>query len=416
MNSNKIKTSQTFNLLEGAVNSQTVPDIVLNSLTLALELKSSDIHIQPEEKVVNIKFRIDGVLSDIITYDVSLHKSVVSRIKILSNLKIDETRVPQDGHANVMTTDGRPMDLRVSTLPTIKGEKIVMRLVDRSKDIPDLESLGMNPYNLQLLELALKNPNGVILTSGPTGSGKTTTLYAALKKLNTGSQNILTIEDPVEIPLIGTSQAQTKKEIGFTFASGLRAALRQDPDIIMVGEIRDKETLDTAIEASLTGHLVLSTIHTNSAIDTISRIQNMGIPNYLISSAVRCVIAQRLIRQVSSQYVEFKKPPKEIEDFIIGHLKGLPKLALDGVDLNDIKIAHKKPEVSDLDMYQGRIPIYEILNFDQDLKDIVSNSGSLKDISTKATQNGMVTLLQSGLIKVLQGKTTLTEVLRIVNS
>ena len=356
MNSNKIKTSQTYNLLEGAVNSQAVPDIVLNSLTLALELKSSDIHIQPEEKFVNIKFRIDGVLSDIIGYDVNLHKSVVSRIKILSNLKIDETRVPQDGHANVMTTDGRPMDLRVSTLPTIKGEKIVMRLVDRSKDIPDLNSLGMNPYNLQLLELALKNPNGVILTSGPTGSGKTTTLYAALKKLNTGSQNILTIEDPVEIPLIGTSQAQTKKEIGFTFASGLRAALRQDPDIIMVGEIRDKETLDTAIEASLTGHLVLSTIHTNSAIDTISRIQNMGIPNYLISSAVRCVIAQRLLRQVNSQYVEFKKPPKEIEDFIKGHLKDLPKLALDGVDLTDIKIAHKKPEVSDLDMYQGRIP------------------------------------------------------------
>lgn len=411
-----IKQNPDYQKLEASVSSQNVPEIVLNTLSLALALGVSDVHIQPEDENVFVRFRIDGLMHDVVSYANMVHPAVCSRIKIISNLKIDETRVPQDGHAQVTTVEGKSMDLRVSTLPTIKGEKIVMRLVDRSKDIPSLEVLGLSSYNLKLLKNALKNPNGVILTSGPTGSGKTTTLYSALNYLNDGKNNILTIEDPVEIPLKGTSQAQTKKEIGFDFAKGLRAALRQDPDIIMVGEVRDQETLNTAIEASLTGHLVFSTIHTNSAIETISRMINMGVPRYLIASSIRCVIAQRLVRKVNQDAIEFKENPKQVEDFVIANLKNAPKEFLEGIDLQNLKIPHIKENLSELDKFKGRVPLYEILIFTEDFKSALVNGESISELKKIAQKNGMITLLQSGLKNVLEGKTTLSEVLRIVNS
>lgn len=413
---NIIKQNSDYQKLESSVTSQNVPEIVLNTLSLALEIGVSDVHIQPEDEKVYIRFRIDGVMHDVITYATMVHPAICSRIKIISNLKIDETRIPQDGHAQVTTVDGKSMDLRVSTLPTIKGEKIVMRLVDRSKDIPTLESLGLSEYNLKLLKEALKNPNGVILTSGPTGSGKTTTLYSALNYLNDGKNNILTIEDPVEIPLKGTSQAQTKKEIGFDFAKGLRAALRQDPDIIMVGEVRDQETLNTAIEASLTGHLVFSTIHTNSAIETISRMINMGVPRYLLASSIRCVIAQRLVRKVNPDAVEYKQNPAQVEDYIKANLKEAPEQFLKDVDLADLKIPHLKEGLTDLDKFKGRVPLYEILIFTEEFKNALVSGEPISVLRKIAKKNGMVTLLQSGLRSVLQSKTTLSEILRIVNS
>ena len=413
---NIINQNQDYQKLESSVASQNVPEIVLNTLSLALEIGVSDVHIQPEDDKVFIRFRIDGMMHEVISYANMVHPAICSRIKIISNLKIDETRIPQDGHAQVTTVDGKSMDLRVSTLPTIKGEKIVMRLVDRTKDIPSLEALGMSQYNLKLLKEALKNPNGVILTSGPTGSGKTTTLYSALNYLNDGKSNILTIEDPVEIPLKGTSQAQTKKEIGFDFAKGLRAALRQDPDIIMVGEVRDQETLNTAIEASLTGHLVFSTIHTNSAIETISRMINMGVPRYLLASSIRCVIAQRLVRKVNPDAIEYKPSPIQVEDYIKANLKDAPSQFLKDVDLTEFKIPHLKDGLTDLDKFKGRVPLYEILVFTQEFKNALVGGETIGELKKIAKRNGMVTLLQSGLKSVLDSKTTLSEILRVVNS
>ncbi len=416
MNQTLITSNSEFDKLSQAVSSQNVPEIVLSALSLALNLKVSDVHIQPESDQVYLRFRIDGVLHDVIQFPSIIHPAIVSRVKIISKLKIDETRIPQDGHANVVTQDKKQMDLRISTLPTINGEKVVMRLVDRSKDIPSLQQLGLHAYNLQLLQQVLKNPNGIILTSGPTGSGKTTTLYSCLSLLNSGKTNILTIEDPVEIPLTGTSQSQTKKDIGFTFATGLRAALRQDPDIIMVGEIRDEETMQTAIEASLTGHLVLSTIHTNSAIETISRMINMGIPRYLIASSLRCVIAQRLVRKVNPEAVDIKAPNPKIQDFFANSLKTLAESITKDLALDNVQIPHLKEGLSELDKFSGRTPLYEILVFTEEFKTALIDGATIPELKKIAIKNGMMTLMQSGLIKVLEGKTTLSEILRVVNS
>lgn len=258
---------------------------------------ASDIHVEPLSTFVRLRYRVDGELREILEYQSFLHQGVVARFKILSDLKIDESRIPQDGRIS-QTIDGKPLDLRVSTLPTVHGEKIVMRIVDKSKKIPELSKLGIEGKNNKLLIKALSLPNGVILTSGPTGSGKSTTLYSALTMLNAPNVNIMTLEDPVENQVDGISQSQVKPQIGYTFANGLRTALRQDPDIIMVGEMRDKETVDIAIEASLTGHLVLSTIHTNNASETITRILNMGVQPFLIPASLNLVIAQRLIKRV----------------------------------------------------------------------------------------------------------------------
>ncbi len=248
---------QKLQLLQDAILAGNIPQLVLNMISYALELRSSDIHVEPEQNTIRIRYRVDGVLRQVVEYPHNIHPAVVSRIKIMSNMKIDEQRVPQDGRCEVTTKDGREMDLRVSTLPTINGEKIVMRIQDRSRKIPELSELGMQGNSLKFFQEALQLPNGIILTTGPTGSGKTTTMYSALNNLNRIEVNILTIEDPVEIQMDGLNQSQVHPDINYTFANGLRTALRQDPNIIMVGEIRDRETIDIAIEASLTGHLVL---------------------------------------------------------------------------------------------------------------------------------------------------------------
>ena len=401
-----------------AISVSNVPQIVLIIMSLALDLKTSDIHIEPEEERVRIRYRIDGVLRQIAEYKNNMHPAVVSRVKIMSELKIDETRIPQDGRTSVKTTDGREMDLRVSTLPTVNGEKIVMRLQDKSKQIPTLEKLGILGNAQKAIKQALVKPNGVILTSGPTGSGKTTTLYASLNILNQESVNILTIEDPVEIQLDGLNQAQVKADIGFDFAKGLRAALRQDPDIIMVGEIRDHETIDVAIEAALTGHLVFSTIHTNSAVETITRIANMGIPHYLIASAVDTIIAQRLVRRVNPDKCErYQLEPKKLEAIkkAIAHIPDSEKANYPEIDFENPTFLRPLPQYK-MTAYSGRVGVYEVLTMTANLKDSILKGSNVLELQAIAQKDGMVTLEQYGLILAMKGLTTLEEVYRIANT
>ena len=404
--------------LEKAISVSNVPQIVLLIMSLALDLKTSDIHIEPEEERVRIRYRIDGVLRQIAEYKTNMHPAIVSRVKIMSELKIDETRIPQDGRTSVKTTDGREMDLRVSTLPTVNGEKIVMRLQDKSKQIPALEKLGILGNALKAIQRALVKPNGVILTSGPTGSGKTTTLYASLNILNQESVNILTIEDPVEIQLDGLNQAQVKADIGFDFAKGLRAALRQDPDIIMVGEIRDHETIDVAIEAALTGHLVFSTIHTNSAVETITRIANMGVPHYLIASAVDTIIAQRLVRRVNPDKCEKYTPDTKTLEAVKRAIAQIPdseKANYPELDFDNPTFLRPLPQYKQT-AYSGRVGVYEVLTMSANLKDAILKGSNVLELQQIAQQDGMVTLEQYGLILAMKGFTTIEEVYRIANT
>jgi len=404
--------------LEKAIKASNVPQTVLLVMSLALDLKTSDIHMEPEEDRVRIRYRIDGMLRQITEYKTNMHPAVVSRVKIMSDLKIDETCIPQDGRTSVQTQDGREMDLRVSTLPTVNGEKVVMRLQDKSKAIPTLEALGILGNAQKAIKKSLLKPNGVILTSGPTGSGKTTTLYASLNILNKEGVNILTIEDPVEIQLDGLNQAQVKADIGFDFAKGLRAALRQDPDIIMVGEIRDHETIDVAIEAALTGHLVFSTIHTNSAVETITRIANMGVPQYLIASAVDTIIAQRLVRRINPdkcQKYQLEGKTLETVRAAIAKIPDSEKANYPDLDFDNPTFLKPLPQFAQT-AYKGRVGVYEVLTMTGQLKDAILKGANVLELQNVAQSEGMVTLEQYGLILAMKGLTTLDEVYRVSNA
>lgn len=402
--------------LQDAILAGNIPQMVLSTISNALDLRSSDIHIEPEENTVRIRYRVDGVLRRIVEYPHNIHPAVVSRIKIMSNLKIDEQRMPQDGRSTVSTKDGREMDLRISTLPTVRGEKVVMRIQDKSRKIPDLPDLGLRGKSLLSFEDALGLPNGIILTTGPTGSGKTTTMYSALTRLNDVEVNILTIEDPVEIQLDGLNQSQVHADIDYTFANGLRTALRQDPDIIMVGEIRDRETIDIAIESSLTGHLVLSTIHTNSAVETLNRILNMGVPPFLMASTIELIIAQRLVRKLCQ---DCKTPVTESDEQIME----LVKMAMDRLgpqeeldpELARNMVFYTAPGCDKCDNigFQGRIGLYEVMRMNNDLRRMILSGDNILEIEKAAMKHGMVTLEQSGIINALNGLTSLDEVYRV---
>lgn len=401
--------------LQEAILSGNIPQMVLSTISNALDLRSSDIHIEPEENTVRIRYRVDGVLRQIVEYPHNIHPAVVSRIKIMSNLKIDEQRMPQDGRSTVTTKDGREMDLRISTLPTVKGEKVVMRIQDKSRKIPDLPDLGLQGNALHFFEEALSLPNGIILTTGPTGSGKTTTMYSALSRLNKIEVNIMTIEDPVEIQLDGLNQSQVHPDINYTFANGLRTALRQDPDIIMVGEIRDRETIDIAIESSLTGHLVFSTIHTNSAVETLTRILNMGVPPFLLASTVELIIAQRLVRQLCSACKVPAEPDAELLDIVKKTIKNIH--SQDEIEPEKLQnLAFFGPQGCDeCDGigYKGRVGLYEVMRMTNELRRMILTGESTLDIEQKAMEGGMVTLEQVGIIKALKGETSLDEVYRV---
>ncbi|MBI2634663.1 type II/IV secretion system protein [Candidatus Peregrinibacteria bacterium] len=403
--------------LQDSILSANVPQMVMVCIGYALDLRSSDIHLEPLKNRIRIRYRIDGVLRQIVEYPPNLHPAVVSRIKIMSNLKIDEQRLPQDGRADVTTGEGKEMDLRISTLPTVNGEKVVMRIQDKSRKIPDLPALGISGISLRNLQEALEAPNGIIINTGPTGSGKTTTLYSCLMRLNTNDVNILTIEDPVEIQLDGLNQSQVHPDIDFNFASGMRSALRQDPDIIMVGEIRDKETANTAIEASLTGHLVLSTLHTNSAVESLTRLINMGIQPYLITSTIELIIAQRLVRKLCDNC---KKPTQTGPELLELVKKALSGLHVEGeIDKNLVEKlqffeavgCEKCGKIG----YYGRLGLYEVLRMNNELRKLIAEGATTMQIQEAAQNGGMVTLEQAGIIRALEGLTTLDEVYRVAN-
>jgi type IV pilus assembly protein PilB len=395
-------------------NAQLICNLIIGG---AVSMKSSDIHIEPLSNYVRIRYRIDGVLTEVVEYQQFLHSQIVARFKILANLRIDESRMPQDGRIST-TIDEKSLDLRVSTLPTVNGEKIVMRIVDKSKKIPDLDVLGIEGINGERLKKAIALPNGIILTSGPTGSGKSTTLYSCLTRLNGPDVNIMTLEDPVENTIDGVSQSQMFPDIGYTFASGLRTALRQDPDIIMVGEIRDKETINIAIEASLTGHLVLSTIHTNSAAETLTRILNMGIPAYLLPAAINAIIAQRLVRKLCP-HCRVAKRPEELDPKIQASVKkaiGLTSkdelLSRVGVERLNAPVFYEAAGCEHCNMtgYAGRVGIYEIMEITAPIKEAIIRGDSSVAINEAAVLAGMISLEQDGIMKALCGYTSLGEV------
>ncbi len=413
------KADEILKKLKDAVIAGAIPEILEHTFALSLEEDSSDIHIEPRRNIVQIRMRIDGRLRVMVEYPFNVHAGVVSKIKLMSNLKIDESRIPQDGRISTFVGE-KEVDLRISTLPTVNEEKVVMRVLDKSKKIPTLEELGLEGSSFEQFQKAISLPNGIILTSGPTGSGKTTTLYSAMNKLNSVDINILTLEDPVENQMEGLNQSQMKPMIGYSFATGLRTALRQDPDIIMVGEIRDKETIDVAVEASLTGHLVLSTIHTNSAVETITRILNMQVPDFLVTASVNCIIAQRLARKLC-QKCKNPAPPsldanKKIQEAftIFKPYRGLDMSLFNNPILYEANDGGCKE--CEGQGYRGRVGIFEVMLLGDKLKKAILDQMPSSELQRVAQKEGMVTLEQDGLIKALNGVTSLTEVYKLVKN
>lgn len=376
-----------------------VNQIIVN----ALSKRASDIHIEPYEDYVYVRYRIDGILHDILTLPAKLKGALVARIKIISNLDISERRIPQDGRIK-MRVGKREVDFRVSTLPSMFGEKVVMRVLEKGSLQLDLEKLGFEKQSLEYFLEALSRPYGMILVTGPTGSGKTTTLYSALMKIRKPEINIVTVEDPVEYTLPRITQVQVQEDIGRTFAQVLRAFLRQDPDVILVGEIRDFETAEIAIKAALTGHLVLSTLHTNDAPSTITRLINMGIEPFLISSSVVLIVAQRLARRLCEQC----KVKRTVESEII------KKLGYTKDDAKQYEIYEPKgcPECNNTG-YRGRVALYEVLPIWDEIKEMILSGASALEIRRESIKRGMITLRQSGIMKVLSGITSIEEVLRV---
>ena len=382
---------------------------------------SSDIHIEPLTSYVRLRYRLDGELREILEYQKFLHQGIVARFKILADLKIDESRIPQDWRIS-KTIEGKSLDLRVSTLPTVHGEKIVMRIVDKSKKIPDFHKLWIEWSNLEIIKKAISLPNGVILTSWPTGSGKSTTLYSALTLLNKINVNIMTLEDPVENQVDGVSQSQVKPDIGYSFASGLRTALRQDPDIIMVWEMRDKETVDIAIEASLTGHLVLSTIHTNNASETITRLLNMWVQPFLLPASVNAIIAQRLVKKLC--HCKKKVSIADVNPSVIKDVKHALAMISKKELASRASKAMKSPsfyepvgcDECEQTGYKGRVGLYEVLEITPGVKEMILEGNSAYNINKQAISDGMVSLEQDGIIKALNGQTSLEEVYRVAKT
>jgi type IV pilus assembly protein PilB len=375
-------------------------------LTDAIKRGASDIHIEPYEKEYRVRFRIDGILYEIMNPPLKLKDAMTSRMKILAKLDISEKRLPQDGRIKLkikLEDKNKELDFRVSVLPTLFGEKIVMRLLDKDNLRLDMTKLGFEPESLVRFEEAIFKPWGMVLVTGPTGSGKTNTLYSALSKVNSPEVNIMTAEDPVEFNLPGINQVQMKEQIGLNFAATLRSFLRQDPNIILVGEIRDFETAEIAIKAALTGHLVLSTLHTNDAPSTINRLMNMGIEPFLVATATQLIAAQRLVRRICGNC-------KEVVDMTPQAVANL---------------GYKKDEIGTFSIYKGRgcekcnntgykgrVGLIEVMNIDDDIRDLILAGGTAIDIKKKAIENGMITLRRSGLIKIKDGMTTVEEVVR----
>ena len=385
--------------------------LVNELITRAAEMQASDIHFEPREDSLVVRFRIDGVLQTVEQLPPGLRPAVTSRVKIMARLNIAEQRLPQDGRIKT-TVRGRELDLRVSTMPTLRGESVVLRLLDRSSAALDFEALGFDVCARTNLDRLLKEPNGIILVTGPTGSGKTTTLYAALETLNDPGRKIFTVEDPIEYQMAGINQIQVQPKIGLTFASALRSILRQDPDVILVGEMRDLETAEVAIQASLTGHLVLSTVHTNSAAATITRLIDMGVEEYLLASSLKGILAQRLVRRVCGACASPVDAGSVAADRVRELAKGLPRLS----GLADA--AHMRTaggcNVCRNTGYAGRTTISELIVVNEDIRRAILGRASEAALNEAAAAQGMTGMFENGLTKVLAGLTTLDDVMRAV--
>jgi type IV pilus assembly protein PilB len=389
--------------LEKATEDAPVVKLVNLILTDAIKRKASDIHIEPYEKTFRVRYRIDGVLYEVMKPPIKLRAAITSRIKIMSEMDIAERRLPQDGRIKIKLPGGKDMDYRVSCLPTLFGEKIVLRLLDKSNLQLDMTKLGYEEKPLKWFKEAIHKPFGMVLVTGPTGSGKTVSLYSALGELNDTTQNISTAEDPVEFNFAGINQVQMHEEIGLNFANALRSFLRQDPDIIMIGEIRDFETAEIGVKAALTGHLVLSTLHTNDAPSTISRMLNMGIEPFLVASAVNLITAQRLGRRVCSEckvlddvpkqaLLDAGVSPEEVDDFVCYRGEGCDKCNKTG--------------------YKGRVGIYQVMPMFEEIRELVLAGANTSEIKRESMRLGVKTMRQSALSKLKEGVTSLEEVLR----
>ena len=398
-------------------------------LEYAVKSRASDVHIEPLEKSLKIRCRIDGVLREVMQLPKSIEPALVSRIKILSNLKIDEHRIPQDGQFTVRVSD-KEVDLRIAISPVVWGEQVVIRLLDKAGNLFDLEQMGYAGRSLRTIRKGIKRPNGMVLTSGPTGSGKSTSLYALIKEIKTDAINIVTLEDPVEYKMDGVNQIQVNTDVGLTFANGLRSILRQDPDVVMVGEMRDGETANLGVQAALTGHLVFSTLHTNSAAGVLPRLLDMGIEPFLIASTVNTIIGQRLVRRVANRRDAYWSTPLETQMIkeTVGHL--LPKtkeeVANVSADLGykDLPLAGQTAYtlVKGRDTpatphgYAGRAGIFEVMDVTEAIQNLIVKRATSAEIQHKAIEQGMITMRQDGYLKALTGITTLEEVNRVTSA
>lgn len=383
-------------------NKLPITEIVNEIIYTAAQAGASDIHFDPSEKNIKVRFRIDGILIDYTIIPENIRKNLIARLKIISGMDITESRLPQDGAIKTMIKDIN-LDMRVSSLPTNEGEKIVIRILDYSSSLNGLESLGFSPKNLIKMKELIKEPNGIILVTGATGSGKSTTVYSLLQLLNTPKVNLVTVEDPVEMNIDGINQIQVNSEIGLTFANVLRSILRQDPDIIMIGEIRDDETAKIAVRASITGHLVLSTLHTNNALNTIERLRDMDVETYLLASSLNGIVSQKLARRICPHCIK-KRPAIEYE-------KKLIKANL-GIDITELAYAEGCDKC--VGGYKGRIAIHEVLVITQEIRDAIANGVPKEELRKLVYTNDTTTLLQDGLQKVIQNITTIEEILRLV--
>ena len=392
--------------LERAAEERPIIKLVNLILTDAVKRGASDIHVEPYENELRVRFRVDGILQPVMSPPLKLKDAITSRIKIMSKLDISEKRLPQDGRIMIKyRRDGKrkELDFRISTVPTLFGEKVVMRLLDKENLRLDMTKLGFEPDSLRKFERAILRPYGMVLVTGPTGSGKTNTLYSSIARLNTPETNIMTAEDPVEFQLPGINQVQMKEQIGLNFAAALRAFLRQDPNIILVGEIRDFETAEIAVKAALTGHLVLSTLHTNDAPSTISRLMNMGIEPFLVATSVNLICAQRLVRRIC---VNCKEPVPVLEQALLD-------AGYTPEEAKNVTIYHGKGcGICNKGGYKGRVGLYEVMEINDDLRELILVGASALELKKKALEQGMFTLRRSGLTKVAVGLTTLEEVLR----
>ena len=375
-------------------------------LTDAIKRGASDIHIEPYEKEYRVRYRIDGLLYEMMRPPIKLREAITSRIKIMARLDIAEKRLPQDGRIKIKTKIGnkvKDLDYRVSVLPAIFGEKIVMRLLDKDNLMLDMSKLGFEEDSLRRFEQSIFRPYGMVLVTGPTGSGKTNTLYSALQRVNTPEVNIMTAEDPVEFNMSGINQVQMKEQIGLNFAATLRSFLRQDPNIILVGEIRDFETAEVAIKAAMTGHLVLSTLHTNDAPSSINRLMNMGIEPFLVASSVHLVVAQRLVRRICTSC----KEPFEVP------AQALTNIGFDPDEIKSLQLFRGRGcDTCNGTGYKGRVGLYEVMDVDEELRDLILSGGSAYELRAKALEVGMMSLRGSGLQKIRDGVTSMEEVMR----